>query len=453
MLTIRVRTIAMSLCLIEALWLLIAQTLGYSVLLLPCLVCFLALVGWSATKGMAVPVLMFFLPFAALLKTSPGQISFYTLGLLVVYLLCAILYRRKISMAHVAPGVFLAVACLVVKTVYGIPLDNSYLLFAFSLVLVPFVSAEFGKKYDFYWLTAAFTVGIVIAALSSLYLMRFPTIARYIENFELFDVVRHAGYYGDPNFYSAHISTALAGVLILLLNNTSKVKTLFLVFMAMLLVYCGFFAVSKMFFLVSAFLALLFVLEVMFQRGKLSIKLLLLLTFVIGLAFLSFSTAFIQLVDMIVSRFLRDANLSDFTTGRTELWQMYLQSFKEDPVLLLFGNGYINAPLNDRGSHNTIIQAIYQFGLLGCVFLGTWIVCCVRSYLRKATVKWNSLAQICILLVGTIGPWMALDMLLFDEFFLLPIYVCVGIMSLSGNDGSKAFQMAKGKEYNDEKRI
>ena len=208
-----------------------------------------------------------------------------------------------------------------------------------------------------------------------------------------------------------------------------------------------------MFFLVALCLALLFALAAMFQRGKLSVKLLLLLMSVIGIAFMSFLSAFEQLLDMIIHRFSGDSNLSDFTTGRTEVWQMYLQSFKEDSILLLFGNGYTNTPLNDRGSHNTIIQAIYQFGLLGCVFLGTWIVFCVRAYLRKVTVKRSSLAQVCILLVGAIGPWMALDMLFFDEFFLLPIYICVGIMSLSGNDGSKAYQMAKGKEYNDEKRI
>ncbi len=411
----------------EVAWLLIAQVLGYLALLIPCLVCFLALVIWSATKEMAVPVLLFFLPFAALLKIQPGRTSFFTFALIIVYMICMVLGHRKINILHAIPGIIVIAMCLIVKTLYGYQIDNTYLLFSFSLLLAPYVATEFGRKYDFYYLTLFFTVGIAIATVSSLHLTAFPTIARYIENFNVSGVVRHAGYYGDPNFYSAHISAALAGVMVLLLNTSDKPKLFILVAMLIALTYCGFLAVSKMFFLVAICLFLLFILEFVFKKGKISVKLLLFSTFTIGALFLLSTTAFSGLLDMIILRFAGNSNLDDFTTGRTELWIQFIQAFKENPVLLMFGKGYTDVKLIARGSHNTAIQMIYQFGLLGCIFLVFWGVFCIRSYLSGAKISRRHFAQFFIIILGMLGPWLALDMLFFDEFFLMPMYTCIGI--------------------------
>lgn len=445
MLTIRPRTVILIGCLLEAAWLLVAQTLGYTAFLIPCLVAFLALTAWSAIKGMALPVLLFFLPFATLLKIRPGEISFFTIALVAVYAICLLLGHKKISVIHAIPGAAVVALCLIVKTVYNYQPDKSFLLFSASLMLAPFVAKEFGKKYDFYWLTLFFSIGIVIASISSLYLTGFPTIARYIEYYELFGVVRHSGYYGDPNFYSAHISAALSGILVLFLNNTSKRRFVLLVIATLLLMYCGFLAVSKTFFLIAICLLLLFFLEFMFQKGKVSAKLLLLITIIIGVAFLLSTTAFSKLVDMILSRFASDTNLSDFTTGRTDLWIRFFHAFMDDGVLLAFGKGYTDVTLIERGAHNTIIQAVYQFGLVGCLAMVGWMVCCFRVYLSNVNVKWNCVAQIFLILIGTVGPWMALDLLFFDEFFLMPMYICVGVISVANKSADRAPEIKKGK--------
>ena len=71
MITIRSKTLLLGACFIEAIWLLVAQTLNATVLLLPCLLCFLVLVGWAAIKNMAMPVVLFFLPFAVIFLRNP----------------------------------------------------------------------------------------------------------------------------------------------------------------------------------------------------------------------------------------------------------------------------------------------------------------------------------------------------------------------------------------------
>ena len=93
--------------------------------------------------------------------------------------------------------------------------------------------------------------------------------------------------------------------------------------------------------------------------------------------------------------------------------------------------GYTNVMIDDRGSHNTLLQIVYQMGIVGGVGLIAWVICYVRILMADAKIRWGSIVQMGIILVGTIGPWMALDFLFFDEFFLIPIFVCFALRFLS----------------------
>lgn len=438
MISVKSKSLFLIICFLEAIWLLLAQVLGSTVVLIPCLVCFLAIVCWAATGGMVMPVLMFFLPFASLLKVAPGTISFFTVALIAVYVIYIVMGSRNISVYHLVPGLLLIAFALTVKTFYGYEMDNSFVLFSLSLLLVPLLTRELDGKYDFYWLTLFFAFGIALAAMTAPYLSVFSTIARYIETHTVFDSLRYSGYYGDPNFYSAHITAALGGVLVLLLNQHKRIKTVALIAIMVVLLYCGFMSVSKMFFLVTVCLLLLWGLEIVFSKGRMSEKVMIILTLTVGVIFLLSSTVFTDLIDLVVNRFLAGNNLSDFTTRRTDLWMQYVQAFSDDPLLLLFGKGLTgDVKVNDRASHNAIIQAVYQFGIVGFAMLVAWFVCFIRTLLSGIKIHRNSLTQIFILLFGAFGPWMALDFLLFDEFFLLPIYVCTGIRFLAKNEAHK----------------
>lgn len=434
MITVRLKGLFMAACLVEAVWLLVAQVWGGMALILPCLVCFLGLVVWATIQNMAMPVILFFLPFASLLKIRPGTISFYTIALLLIYLIYTVTGSRNVRIHHLVPALCLVALTLVVKTLYGYEIDNTYILFAITLMLLPFFAVELNGqsgRYDFYWLTLFFVVGIALAAVTAQYLVMFPNIARYIDVNTTLGVIRRSGYYGDPNFYSAHITAALSGVLILFLNGTKK-RTLFaLILMALLLIYCGLMSVSKSFLLVALCLFLFWVLELLFQKGRVSVKVTLILTLIVTAMFVLSSTIFTDMLGEILARFSDDNNISDFTTGRTELWYRYLVALAEDPLLLLFGKGYTDVLVGGRAAHNTIIQSIFQFGLVGCAFALAWVVFFVRVLLDDAKVRWNTVTQVAILFIGVFGPWMALDYLFFDELFILPVYVCVALRFLS----------------------
>lgn len=430
MVTIRTKTLLLCACFIEAIWLLMAQMLNISMLLLPCLVCFLALVGWAAIQNTAMPVMLFFLPFSPLLKIRPGNISFFTLGLLLVYAIYTVTGSRQVKVLHLVPAMLVVVLTLIVKAAYGYEIDNSYVLFAVTLMLIPFVSRELDSGYDFYWLTVCFSLGICLAAITAQYLTIFPTISRYIDINVTLGFTRRSGYMGDPNFYSCHITAALSGVLVLLLNNDKRNKLFLLVPMACMLLYCGLMSVSKSFLLVAVCLLLLWVMAVLLQRGRVSVKLTLIITLVVAGLFVLSSTVFTDLLDLVFSRFDQDNNLSDFTTGRTEVWGHYLTAMLEDARLLLFGQGYSDVIIGEKPTHNTLLEGVFQFGLIGFVLMAAWIVFFVRTLLDGAKLQRHQTVRFVLLLIGVFGPWMALDYVFFDEFFLFPIYVCMAVRFL-----------------------
>ena len=121
-------------------------------------------------------------------------------------------------------------------------------------------------------------------------------------------------------------------------------------------------------------------------------------------------------------RFSYSANISQLTTGRTDLWKKYIEEFLHNAPLTLLGEGYTSVTLDGFASHNTVIQGIFQFGIIGFPFFLTWVYLSLKStFVKYVNIKanWKFALLMC---VGVVLPWMALDLLFFDEFFLLPAY-------------------------------
>ena len=444
MVSFRHKNLILIACVVLSVWLLIAQAFGNLFLLLPCLVCYLALLAWSAVQSMVMPVLLFFLPFSALLKISHGSISFYTIGLMCVYLIYLVLGSKNIDIRHFIPAFFIIALTMIVKVSNGFSFENNYFLFITTLLVLPFLKREINDKYDLYELTFCFVFGIVLAATTSRFLISNANITEFIATFDIHGSIRYAGFYGDPNFYSAHITAALSGVLLLLLELNSFKRMVTLILMAATLLYCGLLSVSKSFFLIVVCLLLLWIARILFQKGKVSFKLTVVFLSFIAVIFLLCSTVFADALDLIVARFGSDNTISDFTTKRTDIWINYFNHFEEHPIVLLFGNGYSNsAMVYGKAAHNTIIQLIFQFGIVGCLFLATWFVYFVKSFVNSFTIQLQSFLSLSIVLIGSIGPWIALDMLFFDEFFIIPIYVFVGLNFLNKNSTNLSYASSK----------
>ena len=137
------------------------------------------------------------------------------------------------------------------------------------------------------------------------------------------------------------------------------------------------------------------------------------LAFGCGIALLS--GVFTDTINQYLVRFSSVKGLSSLTTGRTELWEEYVLFFFNNPVDLLLGQGYTEV-FNGvhKGSHNTIIQMIYQFGIVGLIPLVGWLSLFIKGFSLRLLFKPYSI----LIIFACFSMWLGLDMLYFDDFFL-----------------------------------
>lgn len=424
-----------------ALLLCYAHVAGSRMLVLGCLLGFLLCALEASVRDADMEVLLFFLPWSPLLKQQVGQISFYTVALLLI---CAVALARRhftVRTYQVVLPSLLLVVTLVAKLVQGPSFSLSYLVFFAMLFLFPCVAEEDAPLRVPYVVTVlSFASGIASAALSAQLVAGYHNIAQFINVDSWAHVTRLSGYYGDPNFYSAQISACLGGILLVLARERSVGLRAGFIGLLVLLLYCGLLSASKSFVVVGACELFVWVLLLLGQGARRPSSLVLLAAVAAVLLFALSTSAFQNLLAILDNRFSYANTLSDITTGRSDVWRNYLALFMSDSKLVIFGEGFTNIllpALGDKASHNTIIQCIYQFGLIGTPLVIAWFVCLVKSVLRPSEGKVNGLA-LALMLVAALAPWLALDYVFFDEFFLLPVFAIEGARYFSaGWEGAR----------------
>jgi hypothetical protein len=171
------------------------------------------------------------------------------------------------------------------------------------------------------------------------------------------------------------------------------------------------------------------------MRGKMALKVIVLIALALVTIYVVTSTVFKGLLEVFVLRFSSSNDLDSFTTGRIELWESYVLELFKDMKVFFFGKGFTNIKLNDRSSHSTPLQIVYQLGLTGMVVLMAWVVCFYRDTSRKHLRVKRLTLNLTMVLVGVVLPWFAIDILFFDEFFLLQWYLFIAMQQpqLRGN--------------------
>lgn len=421
-------------CLLACLLLVLAQTVGNGFLLLLVLIGCLLLAALACRQGLAIPVLLFFLPWSPLMKLAPGRISFYTIGLLICCALALAQDGMRLTVRQVVLAASLMALTLTAKILQTGSITNDYLMFVFMLLLFPCVARSCPRATSFRCATMFFAGGIFSAAILARLVAHYPNISRYIIVESYLTVTRLSGFYGDPNFYSAHVTACLAGVLVLLSRETEKRRQILLAVVSVALLYCGLLSASKTFVLTVACL-FLFWLPILLERGNYgSARTRLLFGVLCAVAFVLVSPAFRQVLQIIGARFTEGEGLAGLTTNRTTLWLQYLTAFVHDIPLTLFGAGYTSVNLFRKASHNTLIQAVYQFGILGIPLLLVWMWNMLADMFPESDKPLAGWKYTVLLCVGSFLPWMALDILQYDEFFLLPVYVLLGVAHVAGWD-------------------
>ena len=404
-----------------------AQALALRGILYVALALFLLLAAWSARRERALPCLLFFLPWSTLLKTAPGALSVYTFALLLAG---AVRFVRARFQLHTA-GAVLALALLSLSLLAravaggGLP-DLSYPAFFYMMVVLPLFAGETRQKDAFHCMTVFFAVGICGAALASWALEGNPHLQDYIQVKQQGLLLRRSGFYGDPNFYAAQVTAAISGTILL---ASAKRRRPVLLLLPPLLV-CGAISLSKSFALMLAVVLLLWLAALFRERrpGRWA-----LLAILVILTASLLSSTLPGSLDLLRLRFAGAESLSALTTGRSRHWLDYMQAIFSDPRRLLLGQGFSQVNLNGWGSHSTPLQTVYQFGLPGALLLLGWLYSLFNEVMGQLRVRRPLRAA--VLFAGVYLPWLALDLLFFDDFFLLSAYAFAGVRAMcTGSD-------------------
>lgn len=383
------------------------QVLGNKWIIIIALLFFLFFV--ITAKDNLLPILFMYLPWSPVLKISPTSVSFYSVAIAIM-LGIHIIKKKKIDVRILVSVMGLALVTFFAKLVNEYEVTLSYVMFLVMLVAFPVIVNAAYEKTSFEICVIFFSFGIVSATLVSYAFSNNPNMMEYIRVIkqEYNGVSRLCGFYGDPNFYSAQIVTTVGCMLAII---TQKKKVLLNSLIVIALIVCGLTSLSKSFLLCVFLVFAIWLLIMMLKQSSRYLKILFLGILLTVSVFAS--GVFTETINQYLVRFSSVRSLSALTTGRTDLWVEYFEFLITNPIDMLIGQGYTNVfNTVHKGSHSTIVQSLYQLGLVGTVMLFFWM----KSFYTKRK-KGNCLYFV-LLLAACFSMWIGLDMMFFDDFFL-----------------------------------
>lgn len=361
-----------------------------------------------------LPALCFLMPFAGIIKISPGQISFFT----VMFLAFVIrIVFRKGSLRRI----FLISILLFVG--YSFIFSGTEKIITIGTMACGFImlhDACRSEEYNYKEVLYAFCFGLIVSSVLGLFKEQLPIINHFIQDtahkigHEEY-AKRFVGLNYNPNYYSMDISVALS-CLVVLMSKTKSGKLQMILFVV--LSVFGFMSVSKSFLLVWFVLVVILLLYGFHNNGVTFFKFFILL--IATAAFIYFFAK--ESVDTYIIRLTQDTgeSLSDVTTGRTDIWISYLKATFKSEKVLLFGAGL--GEILEKGTHNTYLECIYGLGIIGtAIYMFTLKMSLAIKNLPKNMVYY---IPVLILLIRFMGIGVFVN----DSLWYYLVIICLSLI-------------------------
>ena len=380
-----------------------------------------------------VNIMLFYLPFAPILKITPTDFSFFTIALMAVICIFSYRIRFNYGIRSYLLGACLAFLTFSSKLILGYPLTLDYIAFIATFMFLPTFVKLHGGDIKFEKNTLFFASGIIIACLTSLLLKNSLTMQAYIYVYEWtkVDLIRFSGFYGDSNYYAAQILAAISCLLLLITPIKNKNKLVYFL-MIIALIFFGLLSVSKMFlFTLATILAVWLIAQARIQ-GLFWQRILAIICIVTVCGTVIATGAIKSGISMYATRFDMTDSASSLTTGRSDIVANYIQFFLSNPYSLSLGQGFsevYKVAVDNRAAHNTPIQLIYQFGIVGAGLLLFWLRGLRKTFENQRTAISIGGAYLYLLLTaGVFMSWLSLDMLFLDDFFFFVLLFLSGVV-------------------------
>ena len=307
-------------------------------------------------------VLLFgIMPFANIFKYQADATSFFTICELLL-IAVSVFKTQKIK------GKFIISLLLLATYMFATDVPNTNIfgivriIIGFYLIYLVTSKATKNDVVNIAYMLSGSTILTLLLSMNANY---FKYIEPYLIdlNFVLdstghvTETMRMGGFFGDPNYCGVLVLVSIA--LLCTLYYFKKIKVEFWIFISFL-IPLGFFTYSKSYFLCIAALAVFLILFVLLPKhtgwGILSIA-------AVGVVVSMAVSGKIEVINVILERFLNE----DFSTGRAELNNIYLNYIWNKPTTLFFGEGISTHVMEGSSNnvHNIYIEALFKFGVFG----------------------------------------------------------------------------------------
>lgn len=205
---------------------------------------------------------------------------------------------------------------------------------------------------------------------------------------KIIDGSRFKAYADDPNFYSLYICLSMA--ILLSCRNKSKVD---LIMLGTLLII-GVLTASKMCILLMLFVIFASILCQLLSKETEKKNHVFMLKTILGIiaTLVIFRNNIIKFWNNLLSRAglsngFQSIDYARLTTGRSVILSNYLTILSNDVIALIFGYGFMYSNYlheeTNHGAHNTYLDFILSWGIIGTAVLMYFVLFLIRLYLNN----------------------------------------------------------------------
>lgn len=385
-------------------------------------------------------LLVFVVPFAKIFKINPDAQSFFTY--LILFFVCYNVFKtiKSKKMSEKFLVAFCAFATFLMMQIFlSFHLMRGIKILSYLLLIYFAINSARTEKTDRNIFLSYITGIITASAISAFKII--PNLSDFIVTKRVADikeyVVRFSGMDGDPNYYAINVIIALC--LIVVLNHKKMLGTTASLVLATPLVIFAVMTYSK-----SAFLMLFLPLFMLLYSKIKNRKHLAFVMLFIGILVLIFSiiAGKIEFLDIVLSRFTAADDAAELTTGRSDIWIEYFDYFASNAFALIFGGG-LNAKLvSGAAAHNTYVDLILYFGIIGTMMF----VALLRALMRSVEFRYkrnliNHSVWICVIIMY----FFLSELFYFDCPIHIIMAMFVSTTNCSGDSEIKKYNLSSGK--------
>lgn len=345
--------------------------------------------------------IFFVVPMANIFKFSPGVQSFFTIILLVYIVLHLVLPRRAT----------LVVILFAVYVLIGQLLAGQFNFFRTVKLVCSllFLSSVLNNKVEMRnkEIFLSYIIGNLVSSVFGLMDSSVFRIENYIGVAEFAgpsnktDILRFSGLYPDPNYYSVCIIVSMC--LLLILYHKKEINTFFALLVATPMIYFLIITYSKSsVIMLLVFFAYLMYSLVLQKKHFYLVAIIIMLVTVVVLAL----SGRISLFETVIARFStastgEELDVNALTTGRTDIWIMYLKYIIKNIKTAVLGDGISAGYYNQMAAHNTYIDILRHLGIFGgsLLFVSLKMILADSIAVKKERNLLNYSVLICVLVM------------------------------------------------------